>query len=719
MNRPPEHDPLAEPERYELSAVLRYRFGLDRRTMIQALGGGLVVALAVRESGAQPPGRRGRGGEPAPRELSAWLHIEPSGEVAVYTGKVEVGQNIRTSLAQAVAEELLIPPGSIRLIMADTDRVPFDSGTAGSRSTPSMAPQLRKAAAFAREWLIELAAAKAGVDRSTLAVGDGRIVHSPTSRSYSYADLTDGQKLTKTIEFDPPVIPADEWKVLGTSVEKVDGRAMVTGKHKFASDVGRDGMWHGKVLRPPTLHSTLASVDLSAAQALPDVVVVHDGSFVGAAAPTAREAEAAIAAVRAEWNDERRVSDATLFNDLRERRQEGSRGSGGRGNDEAGSVERGLARADVKLEASYTVAYIAHAPLETRAAVAEWSDRKLTVWTGTQRPFGVRGDLAAAFGLPQDQVRVIVPDTGSGYGGKHTVDTAIEAARLARAAGRPVKVAWSREEEFTWAYFRPAGLIEVSAGATSDGLLAAWEMHNTNSGGSSLATPYDVSNRRTVFHGSQAPLAQGSYRALAATANCFARECHMDDLAHALRIDPLEFRLKNLKDPRMIAVLKAASEKFGWGSRGASDGRGFGIACGTEKASYVATCAEVIADRDAGELTVVRLTTAFECGAIVNPRHLTNQVEGAVVMGLGGALFEAVRFEEGRITTDRFSRYRVPRIRDMPILETVLVDRRDAPSAGAGETPIIAVAPAIGNAVFRAGGPRLRSLPMVPDGLKG
>jgi isoquinoline 1-oxidoreductase len=294
---------------------------------------------------------------------------------------------------------------------------------------------------------------------------------------------------------------------------------------------------------------------------------------------------------------------------------------------------------------------------------------------------------------------------------------AIEAARLAKAAGKPVKVAWTRQEEFTWAYFRPAGVIEVNGGVQKDGTVTAWECDNYNSGGSALRTPYDVANQRTAFHPSRSPLRQGSYRALAATANHFARESHMDDLAHGVGMDPLDFRVKNLKDARLRAVLEAAAKQFGWGKK-PDEGHGYGIAGGTEKGSYVASCAEVAVDPSSGKVRVVRLVTAFECGAVLNPDHLKNQVEGAAVMGLGGALFEAIQYDDGKILNARFSRYRVPRFGDVPALEVVLLDRKDLAPAGAGETPIVAVAPAVGNALFQATGVRLRSLPMVPKGLK-
>jgi isoquinoline 1-oxidoreductase len=650
--------------------------------------------------------------------LGAWLHIDEQGAVTVYTGKVEVGQNIRTSLTQVVAEELHLPVESIGLVMGDTDRVPFDMGTFGSNSTPGMAPQLQRVAAAARELLLDLAGEQMHADRAALVVADGKVVDPQTKKSLAFGELTKGQKLTKAVAADVPTARAANWKVIGTSVPKVEGRAIVTGRHKYSSDVKLPGMWHGKVLRSPKLGGTLAAVDLKAAEAMPDVVAVHDGQFVGVAAPTVQQAERALAAIKAEWSfPDHQLSSKELFEKMRADRAQGPAQGGRGGSSNRGSIERGMAEAEHKVESTYTIAYITHAPLETRAAVAEWKDDKVTVWTGTQRPFGVRGELVDAFRLPVERVRVIVPDTGSGYGGKHTVQTAVEAARLAKAAGRPVKLVWTREEEFTWAYFRPAGVIDVRAGVANDGTITAWEFHNYNSGGSAIETLYEVANKQIEFHPSRSPLKSGSYRALAATANHFARESVMDDLAHAANIDPLEFRLKNLKDARLRAVLEAAAAQFGWAKTKPAAGRGFGIAGGSEKGSYVATCAEVQVDRASGKVQVVRAVTAFECGAVRNPDHLKNQIEGAVVMGLGGALFEAIEFDDGQIVSDRFSRYRVPRFSDTPILETVLVDRKDLPSTGAGETPIVAIAPAIGNAIFQATGLRLHSLPMVPNGL--
>jgi isoquinoline 1-oxidoreductase len=710
----PKAEGELEPERYELFAGPAYLFEVGRRDFCKLIGGGIVVAFALeRPADGQESARGGRtSGDAGPDDIGAWLHIAEDGAVTAYTGKTEVGQDIRTSLSQVVAEELRVSVASVTLVMADTDLTPHDRGTFGSRTTPTMAPQLRKIAAAARELLIDRAAEKWAVDRASVVVDAGTLRHPPTKRAVGFGELTRGQKIVKAVGETAPTTPADRWTVAGRSVPKVNGRDLVTGRHRYTSDLKRPGMLHGKVLRPPSFGAALVSVDKGGAAAMRGVTFVRDGDFVGVAAEDPQAAGRARDAIRAEWKRVPQPSGGELYEHLKKNTVE-REGFDSRSRHVVGSVDEGLAAAETKLQATYTVAYIAHAPLEPRAAVAEWEDGKLTVWTGTQRPFGVRTELAEAFRVSEDKVRVIVPDTGSGYGGKHTGEAAIEAARLARAAGRPVKLVWTREEEFTWAYFRPAGVIEVRSGARRDGTLTAWEFHNYNSGGSAIRTLYEIPHQRIEFHPSQSPLRQGSYRGLAATANHFARETHMDELAGALRIDPLELRLKNLREPRLRAALEAAAERFGWAKTKASPERGFGLACGFEKGGYVASCAEVEPLRS-GDVRVVRVVTAFECGAVVNPDHLKSQIEGAVVMGLGGALFEAIRFEAGAVLNPRFSRYRVPRFRDVPVLETVLLDRKDLPSAGAGETPIVGVAPAIGNALFSATGSRRRSLPMIP-----
>jgi isoquinoline 1-oxidoreductase len=691
-------------------------FQLDRRDFLRLFGGGLLVCLTGEQALAQEAGGGFGGRQQVPTDVSAWLHIDADGHVSVFTGKVEVGQNIRTSLAQLVAEELMLPFDAITMVMGDTDLVPYDAGTFGSQSTPQMGPRLRTMAATARQALIALAAKQWGVDAASLTVAGGKVTNPASKQSLSYGQLTRGEKLVATVSSTTPLIPASAWKVAGTPIPKANGREFVTGMHKYPSDISLPGMMFGKVLRPFGFNATLDSLDTSATEKLPGVKLVRDGDFIGVVALDAYTAEQAIATIKAKWTVPAQPSNQNIFEYLKNTPESGGRGARPDASAQAApATQPGGDSAVVQLAQSYTVQYIAHAPLEPRAAVAQWKDGKLTVWTGTQRPFGVKDELVAAFHLNPTQVRVIQPDMGSGYGGKHTGDAAVEAARLAKSAGQPVRLVWTREEEFTWAYLRPGGLMELKSSVQRDGTLVAWEHTNYNSGNAGLLTPYNVANPVTQYRASKTPLRQGSYRALASTANHFARESFMDELAHAVGMDPLAFRRKNLTEPRLLVVLNAAADKFGWATAKSTPTRGFGIACGMEKGGHVATCAEVAIDAATKKVRIVRVVSAWESGAVVNPDGLRNQNMGAIVQGIGGALFEAIRFSDGRILNPHFESYRVPRFSDTPQVEIVLVDRKDIASAGAGETGLVGLAPAVGNAIFAATGARLRGMPMVPS----
>jgi isoquinoline 1-oxidoreductase len=666
---------------------------LSRRTLFKVLGGGILLAAFEHDAWAAGWLQRG-GGQQLPQQISAWVHIGTDGRISVFSGKAEVGQNVRTSLTQAAAEELHVPAEAVTVTLGDTDLVPFDMGTFGSRSTPTMVPQVRRAAASARETLIDLAAKKWGVARDTVHVGAGTVT-GPAGQSATYGSIAKDQPIDGPITTDVPLTAPSDWKVLGTRVRKVAIEEIVTGKHKYTADFRSEGMLFAKILRPPSFGATVRSADTSGAAAMAGVLVVHDGNFIAVAAPTTRLANRAIAAIKATWQETPQPSSKEMPGLFR-----------------ASPAAEPAWSADKKLAASYTAHYIAHVPLEPRAAFAEWDGAKMTVHTGSQRPFGVRTEVATALGIPEAQVRVIVPDTGSGYGGKHTGDAAVEAARIAKAVGKPIMLLWTRREEFTFAYFRPGGVIDIASGASAGGVLTHWEFDNYNSGGAGIGTPYAVPEPRTDYHEAHSPLRQGSYRSLAAAFNNFARESHMDELARAAGLDPLEFRLKNLKNPRLAAVLSAATDAFSWGREKPAANRGFGLACGTEKGSQVATVVEISVEPATKTVRLERIVTAYECGAILNPELLKLQVEGAVIMGIGGAMFEAIEFENGKILTDRLSKYRVPRYSDVPPMTTLLLDRKDLPSTGAGETPIIAIAPAIGNAIFAATGIRLRGLPM-------
>jgi CO/xanthine dehydrogenase Mo-binding subunit len=698
------------------SATAGQEFTISRRTFVQALGAGLLITVTDTLSWGQRRGGGGGGASGMP--VVARLHLNEDGTIAAMSGKVEEGQGARAELSQAAAEELRVSIDKIRLVMADTDFVPDDGGTSGSRTTPQNVPPMRQAAATARELLTRFAAKQWQVDASGLEVRDGVITNKATSQKLTYADLAKSKEIAEAfkqpIESSVALTAVSDWKVMGVSSPRANLRDLVTGAHQFPSDVVRPNMLYGRVLRPPSYKATLQSIDLAEAKAMKDVVVVHDGEFVGFAAPSVFLATQALeaAAKTASWKTVPQPSSKTIHAYLKEHARMGDAGGS--------SAEKGFADAAKTLSATYTLAYIQHTPMEPRAGVAEWKDDKLTVWAGVDNPPAAQRDLARMFNLPVERVRVIVPDMGGGFGGKHAAPAAQEAAHLAKAAGRPVMVHWTRAEEFTWAYFRPAAVIECKGGLDAKGSLIAWDFVNINAGGSAIDTPYNIPNKRVQSVGSDSPLSQGAYRCLAATGNNFARESFMDELAAAAGADPLAFRLAHLENARIRTVLEAAAKHFNWAERRkkVTPELSVGLACGTEKNSVVAACVEVSIDRKRGEIKVREVCEAFECGPIINPANLTSQVQGCIVMGLGGALFEEIEFEDGKILNASFSRYRVPRFRDVPKIDVHLINKTDIPSAGGGETPIIALAPAIGNAVFAATGVRIRSMPMRGDILK-
>lgn len=636
------------------------------RDWFAVLGNGLVVVLAPRPS--------------TPRHWApdggAWLHISEDGAVTAFTGKVDVGQDNRTALRLLVAEELRIPVEKIRLAMGDTDLCPYDMGTFGSRSMPDAGRALSRLAAFARTLL--------PMDTSSNRV--------------------------ETVTGDPVVTPPTEWQIAGVPRVAPEAIGAVTGARRFVSDLTLPGLWHGVVLRAPALGARLRHLDSTALNGRSDVRLVNNELVTGVVARDPAVARLALGDLNAEWIVPEIPSEAGLDDFLRTHRATGTAGWDGPFHHEQGEPEAALKDAAIRVEATYTTAYISAAALETRVALAIWDDDgRLTIWTGTQTPFPVRSQVARALGVDEHNVRVIVPPVGGGFGSKHAGGVAIEAAALARAVGEPVRVAWTRREEFTDGSFRPAAVIDAGVGATRDGELLAWTFENINSGSHAIMTPYRVPNQRVDYRPAESPFRQASYRALAANANNFARESLIDELARRLERDPLEFRVANLDDERLVEVLRAAAERFGWT---AHLHRGRGIACGVEKDGRVATVAEVLTGKD-GAIQVSRLVTAYDCGAVVNPDTVINQIEGAAAMALGGALFEQIHFANGVITNASYANYRVPRIGDMPSIEVVLVNRPDVLPAGAGETPMIAVAPAIANAIFDATGERLRSLPLL------
>jgi isoquinoline 1-oxidoreductase len=570
----------------------------------------------------------------------------------LYTGKIEMGQGARTLLAQAAAEELGLPVSAIRVVMGDTARTPDDGGTWASLTTPETVPAVRQAAARER----------------------GGEPHPPA-----------------------------QWTTLGRTAPHALGRDIVTGAQTYASDLRREGALEGVILRPPALRARLARADTAAAARLKDVTVVREGDFLGAAAPTLREARRAAALIRAEWNPEpdppidqlaaewKRTATPPV-EDFNTRYPPLVR---------KGDVEAALNAGADRTLAAYWTPFIAHAALETRCAIAAWDGDQLTVHCGKQAPFLVRAEVAKALGIPESRVRIISSVLGGGFGGKQRADAEIEAARLARAAGRPVRVHWTREEEFRWAYARPAAYIEIETAVDAQGRITAWRHRNYNAGAPGLPPPYDFADHSNEFWRVPAPYRQGSYRALASTANNFARESHMDERAAAARRDPVEYRLAHIADARLREALERGAALFKWPGAG----KGCGAACTIEKNARLAVFAEVAADGE--RFRVLRLHMTADFGAALNPGNLQNQMMGGMIQGLGGALFE-----EWTPAARSLRQYRVPRFSDVPPIGLDLIHRPGVPSAGAGEAPIVLVAPALANALSALTGERRRALPL-------
>lgn len=670
----------------------------SQRDLFSILGDGLVITA-----------RRG----PSSRGWSTceevWLHLAADGSVTGFTGKVDVGQRNSRAFAALVAEGLGVPTDAVALVLGDTDLCPYDLGTFGSRSVPDAAPLFAAAASEAGRILRELASARfgpaavAGLEADSL---------SAERRRVRYGELLSGVRRSETVTAEGTLSGAAQWRVAGRPFASRGADAYVTGAALFPSDLTCPGMLAGAVLKPPAVGAHLRALAPAQTTERDGARLVRSGSRIGVVADGERAARAALGRLGASWIREPQPPEAELEAHLRSHPAEPV------GFDQSfaeshGDVDNALVHAPIRLERTYTTAYIAHAPLETRVALAQWSGDRLTVWTGTQRPFAIRERLAGEFGIDEEAVRVVAPTAGGGFGGKHTGDAAVEAAWLARRSGRPVMVRWSHGEEFQHAYARPAAVIDVRSGSALDGTLQAWDVLTTNAGSAGIASPYRTAASRIRYQPAESPLPQGSYRALAATANHFARETHLDEVAAEAGVDPLELRLRQLEDNRLAAVLTTVAERAGWthGSLGA--GHGVGIACGVEKDARVATYAEIRVGAD-GRVAVRRLVTALDCGAIIDPGNLRSQVEGATIMGLGGALFEALHFDGGAVLNPTLAAYRVPRFTDVPALEVLLIDRRDIPSAGAGETPIVAVAPALANALHSATGCWRRSLPLEP-----
>ena len=692
--------------------------GNPSRRGFLALGGtGLLVFFATEPLGAfQQPASPGY-----PTDWNAYLRIGADGRVTCFTGKVELGQGTSTALAQLLAEELDVAFDSVDMVMADTDLCPWDRATVGSLGIVQFGPVLRAAGAEARAVLLEMAAERLGAPVQRLRVKAGVVADSDAPEKHiSYAQMVDGKRIERHIPGTSPKPTVAAFRAAaGQPVRRKDATDKVTGAAKYTADVILPGMLHARIIRPPALGARLKSADTRAAEKLPGVRVIREQDLIAVLHERPDKADEALSLVKAEFDaPSPGPDDKTIFDHLVKNAPPLQVVA------EKGSLSDGEKLATAVVAGRYLNSYVGFAVMETYSALASVVGSKATVWASTQTPVRVRQEVAQALGVPQENVRVIATYVGGAFGGKCYGAPPAEAARLSKIAGRPVQVVFDRAEEFLFSRMRPAAVVEIRSGLTAEGKLAFWEYKAYGGGPQSSQTFYDVPNQRTVWAGSwQAainppglhPLGVGTWRAPAGATNTFARESHMDVLAARAGADPVEFRLRNLSDKRMRRVLEAAAEKFAWQPAKAPSGHGVGVSCGIYTGTYMVAMAEVSVDKKTGQVKAKRVVFAHDQGPTVSPDGTRQQIEGSIMMGLGYALTEEVRFQNGEVLSRNFDTYEIPRFSWLPKIEIVLIDNPEAAVSGCGEPPVINIGAVVANAIFDAVGVRLPQLPMTPE----
>jgi nicotinate dehydrogenase subunit B len=691
---------------------------LQRREFIKLLGPGLYFLFSIDDGLFSQQSRGMAGGYPD--DFNAYLRIAEDGKVTCYTGKVELGQGIISALAQLLAEELEVPFSSVQMVMGDTKLCPWDGGTNGSRSVKYFGPALRAAGAEAREILIQMASEHLHLPQERLIARDGKVSDkADPGTNVEYGFLVKGKTIERHLEKKPALKSPADFAICGKSLPRSDYFEKVTGRALFAGDIRLPKMQYGKVLRPPAHGAKLIHVDVSAAKEEKDAVVIQDGDLVAVVHRLPDMAEKALARIKAEYElpplkiDDRNIHDHILNTAARDNVIE-----------QKGDLELGQKIAAQRFEESYLTPYIAHAATETHSALADVSKESATVWIGTQRPFGANEEIARAIGLAADKVRVITPYVGGGFGGKSQIGQAIQAVRLSKMTGIPIQVIWTREEEFFYDTFQPAAVVKINSGLDESNRIVFWDYRVFFAGERSSQNIYNVPNLRTVFKGTgfggggPHPFVTGAWRGPGSNTNIFARESHIDIMAAKAGMDPLEFRLRNLTDARMIRVVRAAAEKFGWKAAKLPSGRGCGMVCLDYLGTYVAAMAQIAVNREDGRIKVERIVHAQDMGPVINPEGARMQIEGGITMGLGYCLSEEIHFSGAEIKDLNFGSYEIPRFSWIPKIEVVLVENLEIAPSGCGEPPVVGMGALLANALFDATGVRIQQLPMTPKKVK-
>lgn len=687
--------------------------GMSRRSFLKRLGGGVVIVVALSDFEVL----EGAINQQYPTDFNAYLIVGEDGRVSCYTGKIEMGQGVITSLAQMMAEELDVALSDVDMVMGDTDLCPYDRGTWGSQTTRIFGPALRSAAAGARAVLLQLASEHMKISVNLLEVNEGIVYETGNKNNLvSYAELTKGTKIVKSLEEKPRLKNPKDFKIIGKSFLRADSPEKVTGRAQYAGDIRVPGMVYAKILRPPAHGAKMAKLDLSAVENSKEVELIREGELIAVLHEDPEIAEKYLNKIKADYDvPKSSLNENTIFDHLIKVAPEGSVLS------EGGNLDKGKKDSEELFENKYLDGYVAHATIEPHTALAVMDGGKMKVWASTQNPFGLKSSIAKALNLKEANVQVLQVFVGGGFGGKSSNGQAMEAARLAKICGKPVMVAWTRREEFFNDTFRPAAVVKINSGCKRNGQITRWDYGVYFAGQRGAQQFYNIPNHKTVAFNSgwratgAHPFATGAWRAPSNNTNTFARESQINMMAARIGMDPVDFRLKNLNDSRMIRTLKAALDKFGWTSIKSPSGKGWGVACGADAGSYVALMAKVNVNKTTGKVDVKRVVIAQDMGLVINPQGATIQAEGCVTMGLGYALTEDIQFTGGEIHNRNFDSYEIPRFSWTPKIETVLLDLPNEPAQGGGEPAIICMGALIANAIYDAIGVRLFQMPMTPE----
>jgi nicotinate dehydrogenase subunit B len=660
-----------------------------------------------------------------PREVDSFLAIHTDGTATIYTSKVDVGTGLSIAMTQMVAEELGITVDRVRVVEGDTALTPDQGGTGGSTGITRGGTELRQAAATARQALLKL-----GVNADMTNIGA----------------VAGGKRLDLKVDAKAPLRDPSTYRIVGKPILRPDVPKKCTATNVFLQDFSVPGMLHGRVIRPPSLGAKLISVDEVSIRGIPDVRVVRIQNFLGLVANDEWAAVRAAKALKTTWSESQTLpASERLDGFVRATAIERDETIVNRGD-----PATALPLTAKQLSATYWWPFQSHASLGPSCAVVDFRPEGTTIWTASQGPHGLRANFARVFGIPEDKLRVIFMDGSGSYGSNGNDDAAADALLLSRAAGKPVRVQWMREDEHAWDPKGPPQLLDIRGGLDAENRIAAWETQmwlpaNVQGSRPLLAVddagiaqphgrgagqisqngdpPYAAPNVKVVVHWlKETPLRLSNLRAPGKIANVFAVESFTDELAAAAGIDPVEFRLRGITDSRAIDVIKRATEMIGWESRPSPNsrpqsgnvrvGRGMAYMRYKQVENYVAMAMEVAVDRSSGKINVSRITCAHDCGLVINPDGLRNQIEGCILQTLGRTLHEETTFDRLRVTSVDWKSYPILSFPEVPAVDVALIDRPALAPMGAGEAATAPVAAALANAVFDATGVRLRRVPL-------